>query len=141
MERSRNDTAATHKIIIVEDDEDDRLIIEELLGQFNCHANVKLLADGEEVLDYLNSLPHGTRMPSLIVLDNNMPRLGGEATLNLLKNHERFRSIPVAIYSNLLTPEKERAFIYSGACSTRQKPEHMEGLRQLLREYCEFARL
>lgn len=52
--------------------------------------------NGRQVLEYLAEMP-AVALPSLIVLDLNMPELDGRQTLQLLKNHPVYRQIPVAI--------------------------------------------
>jgi hypothetical protein len=44
-----------------------------------------MLSDGEELFDFLQKIKMPESLPTLIILDYNLPRLGGEATLVLLK--------------------------------------------------------
>lgn len=127
------------ELIIVEDDPDDREIILDILTEFDCHLRTRLLDGGLELIAYLETLPDHTLLPKLIVLDCNMPRVTGDATLAMLKNHSRFCKIPVAAYSTLLSPNRQLALIRNGACSVKQKPVELVALRELLQDYCRQA--
>ena len=94
----------THKILIADDDQEDLHFIEEVLTSLNEVA--KYVNNGIEALEYLE---HCTLLPSLIVLDLNMPILNGTETLQNLKKDDRFKHIPVLIYSTSINPyEKEK---------------------------------
>ncbi|HEY9219337.1 MAG TPA: response regulator [Phenylobacterium sp.] len=54
--------------------------------------DVKSAGDGVEALEALNSLS-----PSLIILDLEMPRLGGLDTLKHLRNHPRLKATPMLV--------------------------------------------
>jgi CheY-like chemotaxis protein len=116
-------------------------LIIDILSKTGCLRKGKVLNDGEEVLDYLDSINDGDDFPALIVMDNNMPRLSGEATLMLLKKDDRYKSIPVAIYTTTLTPLKEKAFLNYGAVSVREKPRDIKGISSLIMEYVSMAKL
>jgi CheY-like chemotaxis protein len=93
-----------HKILIADDDQEDLLLIEEALSTLNQSA--KFVYNGIEALDYLEQC---TSLPSLIVLDLNMPKLNGTETLESLKKDTRFRHIPVLLYSTSINPyEREK---------------------------------
>ena len=51
--------------------------------------------NGEEGLLYLNK--QDTLKPCIILLDLNMPRMGGLELLEIIKNNEDLRNIPVII--------------------------------------------
>lgn len=130
-----SDLKATASWIIVEDDQDDRELITEILHSLGITGRVHILADGDELIDFLDSVPAGSPLPGFILLDDNMPRLSGEATLMVLKSDERYRHLPVAIFSTTLSPLRERALTARGAVYCRQKPTDYLGMKELLSWY------
>lgn len=71
-------------IIIIEDDEDDRLLLEEVFEDLG-YANKRVyFPDGMAALEYLNSeIP----LPFLILSDINLPKLDGLELRRKLKNN------------------------------------------------------
>jgi CheY-like chemotaxis protein len=82
-------------ILVVDDDDADAMMIEEALRSADAEVTVHRVGDGREALDYLRA-PRGPR-PDLILLDLNMPRMGGQETLAHLKADEQLKAIPVVI--------------------------------------------
>ncbi|NJN27022.1 MAG: response regulator [Cyclobacteriaceae bacterium] len=84
-------------IIVAEDDIDDRMLMQDAFSEIGIyHTNMEYVENGDELLDRLK---HGKKLPSLIFLDLNMPKMDGRETLKVLKNSERFKHIPVIIFS------------------------------------------
>jgi two-component system, response regulator len=92
-------------ILLVEDSEDDAELTARALRRVNVLNEIVVVRDGVKALDYLlgrrgdddGQEPNGT--PALIVLDLQMPKIGGLALLRRLRAEERTRRIPVMILS------------------------------------------
>lgn len=83
-------------LMIIDDDNDDRHFFKEAVKDINP-AFICLEAEhGADAIDKLNDL---TELPHYIFLDLNMPVMDGEKCLKELKKDERFKNIPVIIYS------------------------------------------
>ena len=86
-------------IIYADDDPDD---VELLKEAFACMAgNIELVtcSNGAETLHYLKTLSLEEPSPCLIILDINMPILGGKETLSKLRDINRFAETPVVLFS------------------------------------------
>jgi CheY-like chemotaxis protein len=114
-------------IIMAEDDEDDRIIIQDALKEAGITLPVKCVENGEELMDlFLHQRDNPEKIdalkPVFILLDLNMPRMDGRKTLELLKKDENLRKIPVIIFTTSDSPE-DIAWTYScGASSFITKP-------------------
>ena len=93
-----------HPILIAEDDEDDYLLTMEALKEAGVDSQIKWVKDGEELMDYLEPMGVGVskknfraELPSLILLDLNMPRKDGREVLNEIKKNITLRKIPVIV--------------------------------------------
>jgi CheY-like chemotaxis protein len=86
-------------ILVVDDDDADAMMIEEALRHSDADVSVNRVGDGREALDYLHrSGDHAhAQRPDLILLDLNMPRMGGQETLARIKADEQLKAIPVVI--------------------------------------------
>ena len=89
-------------VLLVEDDPGDQKLTKIALmsGEKNC--DVRIVASGEEGLDYLSQSCEGNPQnprPKLILLDLNMPGMGGKEFLRRLKANDKLNDIPVVILS------------------------------------------
>ena len=80
------------------------LLIMEALKEAGVESQIKWVKDGEEVMDYLNSITGSSSggdenppKPRLILLDLNMPRKDGREVLEEIKENSRLRQIPVIV--------------------------------------------
>jgi two-component system response regulator len=112
-------------ILLVEDDRDD---LELTLRALKSHAGDELVVvrDGLEALDFLFSTGRysgkSEELPALVLLDLNLPKLGGLEVLRRIKADDRTRDIPVAVLTSsqwdLLSSESLRL----GAAACLVKP-------------------
>jgi CheY-like chemotaxis protein len=125
-------------ILVADDDEDDCLLVKEAFLESRLLNDLRFVADGEELLDYLYrrnqyANPAVSPCPGLILLDLNMPRKDGREVLRQLKADPVLRSIPVVV---LTTSEDEMDILRSydlGANSFITKPVTFEALVQVIR--------
>ncbi len=91
-------------VYLVDDDPDDREMVQEALVQFSYKGPVLAFCDGKMLMDQLNSDEHSDK-PNVIVLDLNMPRLDGFEALAQIRMHPIYKTVPVII----LTASSSRA--------------------------------
>jgi CheY-like chemotaxis protein len=120
-------------ILIVEDDDEDREIIDEAFIEIGFEAEVKKFINGEMMLQYLEKL-EASLYPSLIVLDNTLPKLNATEILVLLKKDQRFSAIPVIIYTTSVSPQKKQQLLSLGAYACIEKAALMHDVVTLARE-------
>ena len=110
------------KILLVDDDVEDREIIKDALGDLGYHSVIHFEENGEKALTFLESAYNTGTLPAMVILDLNMPRMNGTQTLRHLKTDERFRDIPVIIYSTSLNNIERDECLSLGAHSYVIKP-------------------
>ena len=125
------------KILLVDDDPEDRAIIEDAMDMIHSVKVLCFAENGEQALEFLEQQHSGRKLPCLIVLDLNMPKMNGTQTLRVLKSDERFKNIPVIIYSTSINPFEKEKCLDLGAESYITKPvsfrESMETAQIFLR--------
>ncbi len=87
-------------VLLVEDEPGDQKLIETAILSNNNGVNLKIVSSGEEALDYLQLSMKDSRQyprPGLILLDLNMPGMGGREFLRIVKADDELCSIPVVI--------------------------------------------
>lgn len=110
------------KILLVDDDVEDREIIRDALGDLGYHSVIHFEENGEKALSFLETAYNTGTLPSMVILDLNMPRMNGTQTLRRLKNDDRFSNIPVIIYSTSLNNTERDECLALGAHSYVIKP-------------------
>jgi len=134
-----------NKILIhmADDDEDDRLMFQEALEEARLSNEMSFSVDGQDLLDYLRREGkyqdlEGKRLPDLILLDLNMPRVDGHQALKEIKSDPKLRRIPIVILTTS-SAEKDILSTYDiGANSFISKPVSFEGLVEVIKSVTNY---
>jgi CheY-like chemotaxis protein len=128
-------------ILLVEDDLADQKLVKISLRNEKIANDLYTVQTGEEGLDFLyhrGNYSDGTPQPDLILLDLNMPGMGGKEFLRRVKKDERLKQIPVVI---LTTSEAERDIIDSyklQASGYVHKPVTLEEFKEAMKKLKEY---
>lgn len=103
------------RIILADDDE----IVAELVSEALIDAGhaVGWLSDGRKALEIIRKRP-----PDLIILDCNMPEMGGVEVLRELRKSIELYDIPVLMLTGRQSESDERIVRYEGANDYLRKP-------------------
>ncbi|MEK6783378.1 MAG: response regulator [Bacteroidota bacterium] len=90
------------EILLVEDRPEDAELAMMTLKKNNLINNIHWVKDGEEALEYVfaeGRYSHRSieQMPGLILLDLNVPKVGGIEVLRKIRSDDRVKNIPVVI--------------------------------------------
>ena len=128
------------RILLVEDDPGDQKLVKYALKNQDC-SNLQIVGTGEEALEYLHLSKEGneaTPRPDIILLDLNMPGMGGKKFLENIKADEELSTIPVVIVSTSDSPqdiEESYRLRASGYVQKSPSPEKLERVIQKLTQY------
>lgn len=123
------------KIMLVEDDPGDRKLIKGALLKQKIGNEVIVAESGEDALDYLANSKAGNGeypSPDLILLDLNMPGMGGKEFLRRIKDDDATDTIPVVI---LTTSDSEKDILESyklHAAGYIKKPLSLQGFLDVM---------
>lgn len=118
------------RILLADDDADDRELFEEALADIQPNAVLTTAQDGEELMFILTNY----HKPDLIFLDLNMPRKNGKECLAEIANHPTLKKIPVVIFSTSVNPVDIEETFSLGALLFFRKPNSFEELRRNINE-------
>lgn len=93
-------------ILLVEDDEVDVLTVQRALRDLKVANPLRVAGNGEEALSILRNPEE--KMPAIVLLDLNMPRMNGLEFLRVARKEGCVRGIPVAV---LTTSRQDRDVI------------------------------
>jgi len=116
-------------IIIAEDDIDDADIICHSFNKNPDFAKVSLVANGEELLNFLENASNET--PDIILTDINMPILDGIEALQQILNNNNLKTIPCFVYSTSINPVYKEKCDLMGVKAYLIKPYSIEGFDEI----------
>lgn len=109
-------------ILLVEDDPEDQSIFEDAIQSLKSREPVMIRKNGIEAIEILSSLHLSGTLPCIILADLNMPKMSGSEMLRLIKADERFKSIPVIVYSTSINKIEKENCLRLGAHAYITKP-------------------
>jgi two-component system response regulator len=118
---------STRPILLVEDNPDDVELTRIAFAEANIANALTVVTDGAAALDYLFARGvHSDRdpddLPSIVLLDLNLPKVDGREVLQAIRSHERTRSLPVVVMTTSAEPFDVEASYALGANSYIRKP-------------------
>ena len=128
-------------ILLVEDDTGDQKLTRQSLSKDKVGNDLRIVSTAEEGLEYLQRSKQGDEeypMPDLILLDLNMPGMGGKNFLKKLKSDEQLNSIPVVV---LTTSDADRDVLETyqlQAAGYIKKPTSLEGFQETMRNLTDY---
>jgi two-component system, response regulator len=130
-------------VVVAEDDEDDRLLIQEAF-RANCQClTLHFTNDGLELLEYLTS--DGASKPCLILIDLNMPKMGGLEAVEKIKSNDKLKDIPIIVLTTSDDEDTIAKSYCSGVNSYIRKPmsfSQLEHIVNIIGQYwCEVVLL
>ena len=114
-------------IFIVDDDADDRQIITDAFRQTNATSALESFESGNALMKRLAELERQA-LPSLILLDLNMPGRDGREILSEIKETEAFRHIPIIIFTTSSFDKDRKSCYELGANCFITKPSAYDQL-------------
>jgi CheY-like chemotaxis protein len=125
------------RILLAEDDPDDILLLKDAFQSLGAREVIEFADNGEQVLRKLQDNAN-EELPDLIVVDVNMPRIGGMQTLERLKADKRLKDIPVLIYTTSTNPIDEARSFRLGAKAYVIKPSSFKNLIETANFFMSF---
>jgi CheY-like chemotaxis protein len=135
--------AQKQPLLIIEDSDEDFAALNRMISKTKISNPVYRCEDGEEALDFLyhqgqyedeNLFP----LPSLIVLDLNLPGTDGREVLTTIKSDRDLKTIPVVIFSTSSNPKDVNACYRYGVSGYIVKPMDTNRLNQLVQTFLNY---
>jgi CheY-like chemotaxis protein len=125
-------------ILLADDNPDDHTFIRDAFTYVNANVELKILGSGQELLQQLKFV-RDEDLPSLIVLDYNMPKMNGAEVLKVLLKEERFRHIPKIILSTSYFQDHIDHCINIGADGYLIKPDNLFSWQKIALNMLEYV--
>ena len=118
----------THKILVVEDDEDNRILLTRILeaqGYNVCEAG-----DGGEAIRIVSE-----EVPDLVLMDMGLPSVSGFEATRRIKEDPDFRKIPIVALTAFAMEHDRQKVMDSGCDGYITKPYDIFDLLERIKEY------
>jgi CheY-like chemotaxis protein len=114
-------------VLYVEDDDNDAYFMQRCFQKLGFEHCLRVVTDGQQAIEYLSgSGKFQDRsqhpLPTIIVLDINLPLLSGFDVLKWIRRQTHTQSVPVYIFSSSARPEEKVQACDLGATEYIQKP-------------------
>ena len=117
-------------ILLIDDDPDDRDLLEEAFSNIDANINIQPAASVMEAMDYLQQLSPGD-LPCLMIIDYEMPELNGVKGLELIYQSEIYKNIPAVVWSTSSLLKYREACVKMGSKAYFSKPHTIEDYKSL----------
>ena len=120
-------------LLIADDDMDDIALFESAMLEVCPDLKLSVAYNGVNLLEILPTIP----LPDAIILDLNMPLIGGKECLMKIRSQSRFDDVPVIIFSTSRRQSDIDYCIAEGANHYIVKPNTYSGLKNLVEKLCD----
>lgn len=129
-------------VLLVEDSEDDVELTLRAFSRYDPDRKIVVVRDGEEAIEYLlgeGRYADGERvLPSLVLLDLNLPKLSGLDVLMRIRSTEKTKLLPVVVLSTSADRSDLESSYESGANSYIRKPVDYKDFEELVNRVCRY---
>lgn len=120
-----------NRIIIADDDEDDRLMMQSAFQELRAEVHIDFAMDGNDLMELLSKTAVAAST-LFILLDLNMPKKNGGEALKEIKQDPNLKKIPVIVFSTAKNETEIRKCYDLGANTYIVKPNSFEDVRQVV---------
>lgn len=124
-------------VLHIEDNLGDILLLKESLENHSISFCLKYISDGQEALE--NIFSESFNEPDLFIIDINLPRVDGKTILSRLKQCDKFKNIPVIIFSSSSAESDIQSSYDLGADLYLVKPMNWENYKEIANSIAELV--
>ena len=127
---------ALKSILLVEDDIVDMMSVKRALKDINVTNPLYHVENGIEALEFLRDKEKPR--PTIILLDLNMPKMGGIEFLSIMKQDEAIKRIPVIILTTSKAEYDKVQTFNLGVAGYMIKPVDYQQFMEVIRAMCMY---
>jgi CheY-like chemotaxis protein len=115
-------------VLLVEDNQADADLVEEAFAEAKIDCHLSILRDGAQAIAFIERLDSGLSQarPDLVLLDLNLPKVGGEAVLERVRSSPACKGVKVIVVSSSDAPSDRKRVMELGANEYFRKPSSLE---------------
>lgn len=128
-----------HIVLLAEDDLDDQEMLIEAIKEQDPSFQFLVANTGSKALGLLKDLGD-SQMPSLILLDYNLPEISGAEILAKLQSMKNYDEIIKVVWSTSNSPVYQKKCLELGACSYIVKPNGIDEIKDVAIRIIELSK-
>lgn len=130
-------------VLLIEDNPRDIRLTQRAFKQTEMTHDLRVVRDGDEALAYLHREgaygdPRSAPRPDVILLDLNLPRMGGHELLRRVKQDPRFKHVPIIVLTTSGRPDDVLQAYDAGANAYLLKPVEFTRFTEVLEQLGKF---
>jgi CheY-like chemotaxis protein len=130
-------------VLLVEDNPRDVRLTQRAFQQAGLPHDLRVVRDGDEALAYLHregayKETETAPRPDVILLDLNLPRMGGHELLREVKQDSRFKQVPIIVLTTSERPDDVRLAYDAGANAYLLKPVEFNRFTEVIGQLGKF---
>lgn len=130
---------AKRKILCVDDDADDQLMVLETIREIDATLEVVTAKNGIEALEILHANKKNDDLPCLIIMDINMPLMDGKQAVAQIKNDGHLDGVPVVMFTTS-SSQLDQAFCEQYGISFITKPINFHDFYNTIEKLLRFCK-
>lgn len=128
-------TNRAYKLWLVDDDPDDQYLVTKIVASIRGDIEIRCLDSGA---DFFSCLDVSNEIPDLVLLDLNMPIMGGLDVLDNLQAQKKLNLIPTVVFSTSQSEHDITEAYSKGARSFLSKSGNFSELEQQIETLCHY---
>ena len=130
-------------VMLVEDNPRDVRLTQRAFEQADVPHELRIVRDGDEALAYLHregeyAAADSAPKPDMILLDLNLPRMGGHELIQRVRQDVRFRHVPIVVLTTSGRPDDVRQAYDNGANAYLLKPVEFSRFTEVIGHLASF---
>src|SRR5688572_25042291 len=117
------------KVLLIEDDMDDVELLKEAFADNKVEYEMEVIMEGDRVKPFLQNAEF---IPSIIIMDLNLPKTDGKEILKDIKSTDAFKAIPLIVFSTSSSKEDIQYAYSLGANKFITKPTTIAGWNETI---------
>lgn len=119
-------------LLLVEDNPANAFLVREALREEGLDCDLQMVDDGEQAIQFFDRVDAGSQAPpDLLLLDLNVPRIGGEQVLERVRRTRQCARIMVVVITSSDSPRDRQKATNLGADEYFRKPTNLEDFMAL----------
>ena len=124
------------QILIAEDNLADLKLIKSAFEEINLYAEITIVKDGQELLDFFEN--DNIENLGLVLLDLNLPKVDGMDILKKFYTDDVLKKIPIVVFTSSNNHDKIITCYEYGANACIKKPEDISEFSKIIRATTNF---